>query len=559
MTTLLPKNQNDAEERIKEFKQKEMEDLTQILSKKYNLTYINLSQIPIGVDALKIVPEEEARKGFLAVFNKLGKILKIVLLNPNLEFAQAILNNLKNNGYKLELFLGSENSLAKAWGYYKDVPIYKEATAGTIEISPEKIEALSSYLSNIDDFKKTFRETIIKKKRKTTEILEIIMAAALNVEASDVHFEPMEKEVRLRFRIDGVLMDILNFPHNIYQFLLSRVKLISELKLNIHDQAQDGRFSIKTKDAEIEIRTSILPSQYGETIVLRILSPKAIELTLEKLGIQKPLLEMLYAEIKKPNGMILTTGPTGSGKTTALYAFLKKINSPEIKVITIEDPIEYHLEGISQTQVDKDKKYDFSNGLKAILRQDPDVIMVGEIRDLDTAETAIHASLTGHLVFSTLHTNNASGTIPRLIDLGVKPNLIGSAVNVAIAQRLVRTLCEYSKIKDVPTKKEKEAIEDALKKLPKDFQEEKYDLSYVFRPKPCDKCNNTGFKGRIGIFEILKVDDKIEKLIVTGSATEADFQKAAIEQGMLTMKQDGILKALKGMTSLDEVERIVGS
>lgn len=558
MTASLPKNKNGVEEKIKEFRQKEMEDLAQIISKKYDLPYIILSQIPIGVDALKIVPEEEAKKGFLAVFNKLGKILKIVVSNPNLEFTQTILNNLKNQGYKLELFLGSENSLHKAWGYYKDVPVYKEAQAGIIEISPEKIESLSNSLSSIDDFKKTFRENIIKEKRKTTEILEIIMAAALNVEASDVHFEPMENEVRLRFRLDGVLMDILNFSHSIYQFLLSRVKLISELKLNVHDQAQDGRFSIKTKETKIEIRTSILPSQYGETIVLRILSPKTIALTLEELGIQKQLLEMLYAEIKKPNGMILTTGPTGSGKTTALYAFLKKINSPEIKIITIEDPVEYHLEGISQTQVDKNKKYDFSNGLKAILRQDPDVIMVGEIRDLDTAETAIHASLTGHLVFSTLHTNNASGTIPRLIDLGVKPNLIGSAVNIAIAQRLVRTLCEYSKIKDAPTKREKEIMEDMITKLPKDFQKEKYNLSAIFRPKPCAKCNNTGFKRRIGIFEVLKVDDKIERLIVTHGATEADFQKAAIEQGMLTMQQDGILKVLKGLTSFDEVERIVG-
>jgi len=290
---------------------------------------------------------------------------------------------------------------------------------------------------------------------------------------------------------------------------------------------------------------------------LRILHPKTIAMSFENLGFQKEVLEMLWNEIKKPNGMILTTGPTGSGKTTTLYAFLKKINSPKIKIITIEDPIEYHLPGVSQTQVGKEKKYDFSNGLKAILRQDPDVIMVGEIRDLDTAETAIHASLTGHLVFSTLHTNNAAGTIPRLIDLGVKPNLIGPAVNAAIAQRLVRKLCPASKIQDAPTEKEKEILKKIIKNMPPNFQKIKSEPKIIWRPKPCPECNNTGYKERIGVFEVLKIDEKIEKLISQNS-TESELQKAAEEQGMLTMQQDGILKILEGVTSFDEVERVVG-
>lgn len=542
--------------RLEEFRKQEMEDLAQILAKKYGLPYINLLQIPISIDALKTIPEKEAKNGRVAAFAKVGKILKIVLQNPNLQASQLALNSLKSQGYKPELFLGSENSLAKAWSYYKDVPIYVEAKAGVIEISTEKIESFSPLLINIDALKNIFKEAAAKEKRKTTEVLEIILAASLNIEASDIHFEPTAGETRLRFRLDGALLDILNFPKNIYQLLLSRIKLISELKLNVHDRSQDGRFSIKTKEAEIEVRTSVLPGPYGETIVLRILHPKTIALAFEDLGVQKELLETLYDEIKKPNGMILTTGPTGAGKTTTLYAFMKKINSPELKIITIEDPIEYRLAGISQTQVDKEKKYDFGNGLKAILRQDPDIIMVGEIRDFETAETAIHASLTGHLVFSTLHTNNAAGTIPRLIDLGVKSALIGPAINAAIAQRLVRKLCPASKIEDTPTEKEKKIIENLLKTLPADFRAGKKP-DKIWRPKPCPECNNTGFKGRVGVFEIFRVDDKIEKLISENS-TEADLQKAAIEQGMLTIQQDGILKILNGITSFDEVEKVVG-
>lgn len=549
-------NQNQ-ELRLEEFKKKEMEDLAQILAVKYGLPYINLLQMPVSLDALKVIPEEESKKGLLAAFQKIGRILKIVLKNPNLLITQRILNNLTEKGFKSELFLGSERSLEKAWSFYKDVPVYTEAKAGIIEISTEKIETLSPLLTNIETFKKTFQEAVVKEKRKTTEILEIILALALNIEASDIHFEPAENEIRLRFRLDGVLMDILNFPTNLYPLLLSRIKLISELKLNVHDRSQDGRFSVKMKEINIEVRTSILPGPYGETIVLRILHPKTIALTFEDLGIQKNVLKTLENEIKKPNGMILTTGPTGSGKTTTLYTFLKKINSPKIKIITVEDPIEYHLTGISQTRIDKLKKYDFSNALKAILRQDPDVIMVGEIRDLETAETAIHASLTGHLVFSTLHTNNAAGTIPRLIDLGAKPNLIGPAVNAAMAQRLVRKLCPASKFDDAPTEKEKEIIKKLLKNLPADFQKKDYKLEKIWRAKPCPECNNTGFKGRIGVFEVFKIDEKIEKLISENS-TEGDLQKAAENQGMLTMQQDGILKILEGITSFDEVERVVG-
>lgn len=554
---------NDDKERqemkIEEFKKQEMEDIAQILSQKYGLPYINLSLIPISIDALKIIPEEDARKGFIAAFQKVGKILKVILKNPNIPETNRILNGLKDEGYKLELFLSSDSSLKKAWGYYKDIPIYTEAKFGIVEISGEKIKELEKSAANIQIFKKTFEDHISKEKRKITEILELILTAGLNSEASDIHLEPEENDIRVRFRLDGVLVDVLTFPKEVYSYLLSRIKLVSELKLNIHDKSQDGRFSIKLENMEIEIRTSIIPGAYGETVVLRILNPKTISLNFEDLGMQKKLLDEIYREIKKPNGMILTTGPTGSGKTTAIYAFLKKVNSPEVKILTIEDPVEYHLTGISQTQVNREKNYDFANGLKAILRQDPDIIMIGEIRDYETAETAIQASLTGHLVFSTLHTNNASGTIPRLIDLGVNPNLIGPAVNFAMAQRLVRKLCPYSREKRQATEREKEIISNLIKNLPDKFEEEKtkYDFNDIWDPVPCEKCNNTGYKGRIGVFEVLKIDQNMEGLISRNS-TESDFEEAAKEQGMLTMAQDGALKILNGITSFDEVERVVG-
>lgn len=557
-STVSPNDNEKQKIKLEEFKKQEMEDIAKILSQKYGIPYINLSLVPINIDALKIVPEQDAKKGYLAVFQKTGKILKIVLTNPNLSETERILNSLKNEGLKLELFLGSENALKKAWEYYKDIPQYTEAKYGVVEISGGKIEEAAAYAKNIEQFKTAFLDNIIKEKKKTTEILEIILAAALNIDASDIHFEPQEKDTRLRFRLDGILIDVLNFDKNLYNFLLSRIKLLSELKLNIHNNAQDGRFSIKTKNAEIEIRTSIIPGSYGETIVLRILNPKTISMEFEDLGIQKKILDEVYNEIKKPNGMILTTGPTGSGKTTAIYAFIKKVNDPGVKIITIEDPIEYHLKGISQTQIDKEKKYDFSNGLKAILRQDPDIIMVGEIRDFDTAETAINASLTGHLVFSTLHTNNAAGTIPRLVDLGVKSSLIGPAINLSMAQRLVRKLCIESRVKSAPDAREKEIIANLLSTLPKKFKEEKSrEFKEIWRSSPCEKCNNTGYKGRIGVFEIFKINESVEKLI-SENATEGDYQKTAVKQGMLTMQQDAILKMLDGMTSFDEIKRVVG-
>ena len=423
---------------------------------------------------------------------------------------------------------------------------------GEVEISSGLIEDVKKEVKNIIGLKKKIEQSLNK---NTTEIVEIILAGSIILDCSDIHIEPEENRAKLRVRVDGILQDVLFFDLKVYKPILSRIKLLSSLKLNVTNRPQDGRFSILFEKNSIEIRTSSLPAEHGESIVLRILNPKNL-IDLDALGLREDLLEIFKKEIQKPNGMIIVTGPTGSGKTTTLYAFLKKINNPEIKIITIEDPIEYHLEGISQTQVDPKKGYDFANGLKAIVRQDPDVILVGEIRDLETTQIALQAALTGHLVFSTLHTNDAAGTIARLQALGEKPVNIAPAVNMAVAQRLVRKVCPKC------TQTRKMSLEE-LKKIKKSFKNltgkiklpklnEKAEIPKVVG---CEYCNFTGFQGRIAIFEVFLVDDQIEKFIAV-SPTIAVLKELVIKKGMVTMYQDGLIKVLNGVTTIEEVERI---
>lgn len=402
----------------------------------------------------------------------------------------------------------------------------------------------------------------------TSEILEIIMGFGIILGVSDIHLEPEESKIKLRIRSDGILHEVGEFRFNVYKQLLSRIKLLSGIKLNVTQISQDGRFSVNyplVKTSEkgkmflsdepeyIEIRVSIIPSEYGEATVLRILNPKKL-VDVEKLGLRKGLKDSFEREIRKPNGMIIITGPTGSGKTTTLYAILKNINKPEIKIITIEDPVEYHLEGISQTEVHHDKGYDFANGLRSIVRQDPDVILVGEIRDLETAEIALQAALTGHLVLSTLHTNDAAGAVARLQSLGEKPHNISSAVNVVIAQRLIRKICPYCFKKEKISDDEYEKINRTLKNIPKEIISYSKD-SKIAKTIGCDKCNQTGYKGRIGIFEVLEINPKMEKLILS-SPSSSEIRESAIESGMLTIYQDGLIKVLMNETTIEEVERV---
>jgi general secretion pathway protein E len=407
-------------------------------------------------------------------------------------------------------------------------------------------------IKNIAGFKKEVENSLNK---SVTGILEIVFGGAILLEASDIHFEPKEEKTKIRVRIDGVLQDLIFFEKKLYDSLLSRLKLLSGVKLNIVDRPQDGRLSAILDETTVEIRASILPSEYGESVVLRILNPKSL-LNLKTLGLRKDLLSLFKKEIKKPNGMIIITGPTGSGKTTSLYAFLKEIRKPEIKIITIEDPIEYHLKGISQTQTDPKSGYDFATGLKSIMRQDPDVILVGEIRDLETCKIALQAALTGHLVFTTLHTNDAAGTIARLVNLGAKPSDIGPAINMAVAQRLVRKVCKKCGEMVDPTPLELKKIKSGLRKIPKGMEVFKNGKTIkIPKTKGCKSCNYTGYRGRVGIFEAFLVDDKMEKFILKTPST-ATLKEEAIERGMVTIYQDGLIKVLEGTTTLEEVERV---
>ena len=416
---------------------------------------------------------------------------------------------------------------------------------GEVEITQLKIEGVPDFKKKIEDFLK----------KSTSELLEIILAGSINLDASDIHIEPEEEKAKLRIRIDGLLQDVLFFDLKIHQSLVSRIKLLSELKLNIRDRPQDGRFSILLEKTPIEIRASSLPAEYGESIVLRILNPKSL-IDVEALGLRKDLVKIFDKEITKPNGMIIVTGPTGSGKTTTLYAVLKKINQPEVKIITIEDPIEYHLEGISQTQVDPKKGYDFAHGLRSLMRQDPDVILVGEIRDLETAKIALQAALTGHLVLSTLHTNDAAGTIARFQALGEKPVNIAPAINMVIAQRLVRKVCQKCLKLERISPENYEKIKKALKGLPKEIQTVPLNAATTIPlAKGCKQCNFTGYKGRLGVFEFFLVDNEMERFILT-SPSIGDLRDKAIKKGMVPMRQDGFIKVLEGITTIEEIERV---
>jgi len=425
---------------------------------------------------------------------------------------------------------------------------------GSVTISPKIIEEVKKDVKNIGGYKKKIQEYI---PQNVTELLDVILFGAITLDASDIHIEPQEEEARLRIRLDGILQDVVFFDQNAYRHLLSRLKLLSKLKLNITDKPQDGRFTIEIDNALIEVRTSSLPAEYGESIVMRILNPKSL-IALDDLGLRKDLYKTFEKEIQKPNGMIIVTGPTGSGKTTTLYAFLKKIQSPEIKVITIEDPIEYHLQGISQTQVAPEKGYDFSDGLRSIVRQDPDVILVGEIRDLETAKIALQAALTGHLVLSTLHTNDAAGTIPRLVDLGTDSSSIASGLKMAVAQRLVRKVCKKCSALTKPSQSERAEIKKGLKSLPADIKLPDLDKVEIAKVKEggCEACNFTGYKGRQGLFEAFLVDSEMEKFILTNPPVSS-IRELAVKKGMVTMYQSGLIDVVLGETTFEEVKRVV--
>lgn len=542
--------------RIGDLRKQEEEELTSAMSTKFGLPYLDLTVTPINIDALRVITEAETREAQIAVFSEINKELSVGVLSPNNPLTKQAIENLKEKGYKTELYMVSHASLEKVWERYKDLSYSFETKSGALDISNEQITDFLKQVQTIPDVQKLIQEVLsLKKSYRISRIMEIILAGAIATNVSDIHIEPEEEFVTLRYRLDGLLTEVLRFDGVTYKLLLSRIKLISNLKLNVGG-AQDGRFSIKIGDSEIEIRTSMIPGAYGDSVVMRVLNPNAISVPLEELGIHPRLLSIILNEMNKPSGMILNTGPTGSGKTTSLYAFLKKIHKPDIKIITIENPIEYHLPGIVQTQTDEKKEYTFAEGLRSALRQDPDVIMVGEIRDQETAEIAVNSALTGHLVFSTLHTNTAAGTFPRLIDLGINPKIISSALNLAMAQRLVRKLCPDCR-KQIPLEgREKEIVTKVLASIQDKTYLEGIDTEHEWQGVGCNTCNMIGFKGRMGIYEAIIMDEAIEN-IVKDNPSEREIKKTSTSQNILDLRQDGILKVLKGITTMSELERII--
>ena len=447
---------------------------------------------------------------------------------------------------------------------YQFVPQEAQHITGDIHLEKQKLDELMKRFRNFPDFVSEMSSQDLAHVA-TTDLFQLILAGALAAKASDIHIEAEENNARIRFRMDGILHDaVAKLPLHGYGNLVTRIKLLSRLKINVREEAQDGRFTIKLPTKELEVRVSLIPSEFGETIVMRLLDPDSISVGLPELGLRPDDLKLVEVELSKPNGLILNTGPTGSGKTTTLYAFIRHVTNPEIKIITVEDPIEYRIEGIEQTQVDAEAGYTFASGLRSILRQDPDVILVGEIRDRETADIALQAALTGHIVFSTLHTNDAIGAVPRLVDLGVNTSTIGPALSLMIAQRLVRKLCDSCR-KAVPlspgdlekTKKLIENLPARVDKTPYQTFVESSDKAVVYEKVGCPACNGFGYKGRIGIFEFLRSDTEFQEAILQNASPVA-LRRIAEKQEMVTMQRDGILKVLAGQTTFDEVKEATG-
>lgn len=551
------------EKKLELLRLQEEEDLARTLAEtKYHIPYVDLTKVVLENEALKALPEDKARELEVAPFNIAGRKILIAVRAPEHEGLHALEADLKRNGYIVSWFMASRASLEKAWRRYEEISQAEKIKAGSLDISGDMLVKTAEKIKLLEDIKTMIDSTNAETStHRVSKIIEIIFAGSIALGASDVHIEPGESAVHLRIRLDGILHQIVDLDYKTFDFITSRLKLLSGLKL-AKNKAQDGRFSIFVKGEEISMRTSIVPGAFGEGIVMRILNPKSIQVKLEEMGIEKKMFEIISREIEKPNGLILITGPTGSGKSTSLYAFLRRIYSPEIKIITIEEPIEYHLEGITQTQTNPERGYDFLDGLKSALRQDPDVIMVGEIRDGDTAKIAVESSLTGHMVFSTLHTNNAAGVVPRLIDLGVNPKILASALSLSIAQRLTRKLCNSCKVKRPVTKEEEDVIRKTLEraeKAGKDLQE--YGVSSkqkieLYTAPGCPACNGIGYKGRIGVFEAILADEALQN-IMPKNPSEREIKQIAEKQKILNMVEDGLIKCITGVTSIEELKKVV--
>lgn len=535
---------------LKKMRETSAEEQASLLATKHGLSYMDLHVFPISTEDVILVPEADARKLSLVLFNKKGTLARFALLDPaNTDGLQFIKSFSEEHGWQAEVYIISQASLERGWKSYSKRTFIDNLDLVRVSLGD----------ADVEQFEKDFGELIALKTEhtaNTSRAMEIILAGARKLNASDIHLEPAENEVRLRYRIDGVLQEIGNLPADRYHLMLSRIKMISKMRLNVRKEAQDGHFFINLEDKRIDVRVNSIPGKYGENINMRLLSGDDVIVDVTALGLRGLAYEEVTKQITKPNGLILNTGPTGSGKTTTLYTLLHHINQPDMKVITIEDPIEYTLPGIVQTEVSKNKDYTFATALRAVVRQDPDIILVGEIRDDETADITVNAALTGHLVFSTLHANSAAAAIPRFMELGVKPSLIAASMNALIGQRLVRILCEHCKESYEPAH---ETIDSILKLVtiisPKAKISLPKEVSVLYKSVGCAKCHFTGYHGRIGIFEVLTMTNEVVE-IINNMGTEQEILRAALENGMVTMTQDGILKALDGTTTLDEVWRV---
>ena len=540
--------------KLRKIKRASEEEEAAYYAKELNLPYLDLNIFPISPNDIDIIPEEEARRAHVVVIRRLDRELMLGALDPTKKEVQKIIRRLsEKEGFQVRVFVVSQSSLEEAWENYKKKNLVDVFDYLRLQLKGEDLERFERDIRDIMDLGKRIKEI------STTKLLDIIIAGAIKLDASDIHLEPEKDGVTIRYRIDGVLHKVTTLPSDVYPHIVSRIKILSKMLLNVHDIPQDGRFSIGISgEDKLDVRASVLPGNYGENVVLRLLNRDISQFNLEKLGLTGKNYEWLLREVQKKQGMIINSGPTGSGKTTTLYALINKINSEDKKIISIEDPIEYQVPGVRQTQVDKKRGYTFASGLRSIVRQDPDVILVGEIRDDETAAIAIDAALTGHLVLTTVHANTSAGVVSRLFDLSIKPDSIASAVNVIIAQRLVRTLCPYCKEKYKPAPETVDNLKKMLSLIsPKAQIEIPREIKYLWKAKGCLKCKGFGYKGRVGIFEVMPIDKRIKKLI-EAMASADEIRQAALENGLITYEQDGILKAITGQTSLAEVQRVAG-
>lgn len=534
---------------MEEITLKEKERQVQLQAFAAGLPYINLYGKPIPPSSMELVSEEDAKTYRLVCFLESADLVKLATVDhaqPGLqEFVKTFT---EKNHRKSELFLISQASFDSAMKLYAQIPKIKPHAEG-VQITQDDLDRYAS-----EEYSDIRKLNDVLAKANMSDIVTIVIAVAFQTKSSDIHIEAEEKDVKVRLRIDGILHDIAILPHEVWGKLIARVKLLSGLKINIADRPQDGRFTIFLRDDKVDVRVSTLPTSYGESVVMRLLRSSSAGLGFEKLGLSDYAYKQLKREIDKPNGMVITTGPTGSGKTTTLYAILNYLNSPELKIITLEDPVEYKLGGISQSQIDAEKGYTFAGGLRAILRQDPDIVMVGEIRDLETAEIAINAALTGHLVLSTIHTNSAAGAIPRFLAMGAKGFLLAPALNAMIGQRLIRKLCQSCKVEAPLDAEMLERVKAILSSIsPKSGIQPDISSAKFFTSKGCNECHGIGYKGRLGIYEVMPMTKEIEEIILSESVSEYKLQEVAVANGLVTMVQDGLLRAIAGITSVEEV------